>query len=79
MLFWIKSSLSQRFCAIRFGNSVPSFKQTGLHQGTVIGPLLFNILINDLPGILTSNELMPPFLRAILLFGAVHPKKSSPS
>ncbi|GFY46754.1 putative RNA-directed DNA polymerase from transposon X-element [Trichonephila inaurata madagascariensis] len=51
--------LSQRSCTTRFGNSVTSFKQseTGFPQDTVINPLLLNIFIDDMPGILTSYGL----------------------
>ncbi|GFV40633.1 uncharacterized protein LOC103524116 [Trichonephila clavipes] len=59
MLVWIRNFISQRFSAVRFGNAISSFKQseTGLPQGTVISPILFNICINDLPDLLASDGL----------------------
>ena len=41
----------QRFSAVRYGYSIPSFKQTeNSHmKEMVINPILFNVFINDLP------------------------------
>ncbi|GFU10212.1 probable RNA-directed DNA polymerase from transposon BS [Trichonephila clavipes] len=54
-----EAAFDKCFSAVRFGNAISSFKQseTGLPQGTVISPILFNIFINNLPDLLASDGL----------------------
>lgn len=58
MLYWIYSFTNQRSCATRYGETTYSYKQqcTGLTQGSVISPTLFNIMINYLPKKLTHAK-----------------------
>ena len=57
MFQYFKNFLSERCICTRVGKTYSSNKtiDMGIPQGSVIAPILFNIIIHDLPKVLTNN------------------------
>ena len=71
MLQWIQSFLSNRLRQVRVNNSISSLHKlpSGVPQGSVLGPLSFNILINESASLVKSNILL--FADDIKLYSTV--------
>ena len=57
MFQYFKNFLSERCICTRVGKTYSSNKTTdmGIPQGSIIAPILFNIIIHDLPKVLSNN------------------------
>ena len=59
LLYWMRSYLSNRnqFVQINEVKSDTSFIKFGVPQGSILGPKLFSLYVNDFPESITSGEL----------------------
>ena len=77
---FIKSFLSNRTVQTRVGKtySSPRKLDMGIPQGSIIAPILFNIMMNDLPKAVSKNVTIVQYADDICMWMNVTLKKSTP-
>ena len=77
---YIKSFLRERSMQVRIGNSYSDFRtlEMGLPQGSVIAPILFNILLHDLPKHVSDSVVLAQYADDICMWMNVTIKRRTP-
>ena len=72
MWHWISSFLNQRYQSVQFRGSSSNWLPvlSGVPQGSVLGPLLFNLFVLDLPNFVQSN--LPQYADDTLLYRPIY-------
>jgi len=70
ILYWIRDFLSNRTQRVKVGSSLSSYSPvcSGVPQGSVLGPILFLIFINDICNIITNDVEMKLFADDVKLY-----------
>ena len=77
-LNWIHSLLSNRTQQVLEGNVSPSIIVTsGVPQGSVLGPILFLIYINDLPDYIQNNSIVKLFADDTIIYHPITNQEDS--
>ena len=73
LLFWIQAFLTNRSQCVKLNNSLSDFLpiSSGVPQGSVIGPLLFTLFINDLTDMFDSSTTSKLFADDIKIYSEI--------
>ena len=79
ILNWIRSFLSQRTQSVRVGNalSTPKMVTSGVPQGSILGPLLFLLFIDDIDTVIDPNTPISKFADDLKLYYIFSPENST--